>query len=138
MSRPQKRPIATPLKTLYEVVMIITKRDLELLKRLSAYGMLSTNQVRKIIFKSIAVTTVLRRSRILEDKKLIKRIEGLSTTEKLWALTEKGAETADVKLFKRHFAKGFLEHDYKLLSLRIALEDYGVARSWTPEHEIRS
>lgn len=138
MSKPQKRPIAMPLRISYEVHIILTKRDLELLKRLSAYGMLPTNQVRKIIFKSIAVTTVLRRLRILENKKLIRRIEGLSSTERLWALTEKGAETADVKLFKRHFAKGFLEHDYKLLSLRIALEDNGIARSWTPEHEIRS
>lgn len=31
-----------------------------------------------------------------------------------------------------------LEHDHKLVSLRIALEVSGVAHSWTPEHEIRS
>jgi DNA-binding Lrp family transcriptional regulator len=118
--------------------MILTKRDTELLKKLSSYGMLATNQLRIIVFGDIAVTTVLRRLRILEKNKLIKRIEGLSTTEKLWALTEKGAEVADVKLFKRHFAKGFLEHDYKLLAVRLALEEYGIAHSWTPEHEIRS
>jgi hypothetical protein len=53
-------------------------------------------------------------------------------------LTEKGAETADVKLYKRKFAKGLLDHDYKLLSLRLCLEDKGIAHSWTPEHEIRS
>lgn len=31
-----------------------------------------------------------------------------------------------------------LEHDHKLVGLRIALEMSGMAHSWTPEHEIRS
>lgn len=118
--------------------MVITNRDRELLLKLHSYGMLATNQVKKIVFNDIAVTTVLRRLRILEKEHLIKRVEGLITSEKLWALTEKGAELADVKLYKRHFAKGLLDHDYKLLSLRLCLEGHGIAHSWTPEHEIRS
>jgi DNA-binding HxlR family transcriptional regulator len=118
--------------------MVITNRDREFLLKLHSYGMLATNQVKKIVFNDIAVTTVLRRLRILERKHLIKRVEGFTTTETLWALTEKGAETANVQLCKRHFAKVLLEHDYKLLSLRLCLEDNGIAHSWTPEHEIRS
>jgi hypothetical protein len=39
---------------------------------------------------------------------------------------------------KRHFAKGLLEHDYQLLSLRLLLEGNGIALSWIPEHELRS
>lgn len=31
-----------------------------------------------------------------------------------------------------------LEHDHKLVRLRIALEVSGISQSWTPEHEIRS
>lgn len=118
--------------------MVITNRDREFLLKLHSYGMLATNQVKKIVFNDIAVTTVLRRLRILERKHLIKRVEGFSTTETLWALTEKGAELADVKLYKRHFAKVLLDHDYKLLALRLCLENHGIAHSWTPEHEIRS
>lgn len=118
--------------------MVITNRDRLFLLKLHSYGMLATNQVKKIVFNDIAVTTVLRRLRILEGKNLIKRVEGLITSERLWALTEKGAELADVKLYKRHFAIGLLDHDYKLLSLRLCLEGYGIAHSWTPEHEIRS
>jgi DNA-binding Lrp family transcriptional regulator len=118
--------------------MVITNRDRELLLKLHSYGMLTTNQVKKIVFNDIAVTTVLRRLRILETEHLIKRIEGLITSERLWALTEKGAVIADVKLYKRNFAKGLLDHDYKLLALRLCLEGHGIAHSWTPEHEIRS
>ena len=31
-----------------------------------------------------------------------------------------------------------MDHDYKLLSLRLHLEGNGIVRSWTPEHQIRS
>ena len=53
-------------------------------------------------------------------------------------MTEKGAELADVKLCKCHFAKGLLNHDYKLLTLRLCLEGNRIDHSWTSEHEIRS
>lgn len=118
--------------------MVITSRDRKLLLKLHSCGMLTTNQLNMVVFNNIAVTTVLRRLRILEKKNLIKRIEGLSTTEMLWVLTEKGAALVSVKLVKRRFSKSLLEHDYKLVSLRLALEGNGIAHSWTPEHEIRS
>lgn len=118
--------------------MVITKRDLILLEKLHQYGMLSTNHVNKIVFKDIAQTTVLRRLRLLESEKLITKIVGLESMERLWALTENGANSANVMIRKRHFAKGLLEHDYKLLSLRLLLEGNGIAHSWIPEHELRS
>jgi hypothetical protein len=43
-----------------------------------------------------------------------------------------------VQLSKRHWSKNMLNHDHKLLSLRLELEKCGVAQSWIPEHEIRS
>jgi DNA-binding HxlR family transcriptional regulator len=119
-------------------IMVITKRDLILLKKLHQYGMLSTNHVNKYVFNDIAQTTVLRRLRGLEREKLITKIVGLESMERLWALTEKGAELVSLKLLKRHFAKGLLEHDYQLLALRLKLEGNGIAHSWIPEHELRS
>lgn len=118
--------------------MVITNRDRELLLKLHSCGMLTTNQLNMVVFNDIAVTTVLRRLRLLEKENLIKRIEGLSTSETLWVLTEKGAALVSVKLVKHRFSKSLLEHDYKLVSLRLALEGNGIAHSWTPEHEIRS
>ena len=126
------------LKTSYEVDMILTRRDLELFRKLSNYGMLSTKQTQTIVFSGIALTTVLRRLRVLEDRHCLRRIIGLKSQELLWVLTPKGAEVAKVSIPKRHWSKNMLEHDYKLLSLRLKLEGSGIARSWIPEHEIRS
>jgi DNA-binding HxlR family transcriptional regulator len=118
--------------------MVITKRDLLLFRTLASYGMLSTKQVASNVFHSIATTTVLRRLRTLEASNYLRRITGLESQEVLWVLMEKGAEIAGVQLSKRHWSKNMLNHDHKLLSLRLKLEKCGVAKSWIPEHEIRS
>ena len=118
--------------------MVITNRDILLFKKLSSYGMLSTKQITHNIFQAIAKTTVLRRLRFLEQGHYLKRITGLETEGLLWILTDKGAETASVPLPKRNWSKNMLDHDYKLLCLRLSLEQSGVAKSWIPEHEIRS
>jgi hypothetical protein len=39
---------------------------------------------------------------------------------------------------KRHWSKNLLEHDHKLISLRLNLEAYGISHSWIPEHLIRT
>lgn len=118
--------------------MVLTHRDHTLFKNLSSYGMLTTKQITEINFRSIARTTVLRRLRVLEEASYIKRVIGLESQETLWVLTEKGANMAEVVLAKRHWSKNLLEHDYKLLSIRLELEKCGIAQSWIPEHQIRS
>jgi hypothetical protein len=118
--------------------MVITQRDLEIFKKLGSHGMLSTQQINTLFFGGINKTTVLRRLRLLEEKHFLKRILGLESQQNLWILDTKGAEIASVEIPKRNWSKNMLEHDYKLLSLRIALEGCGVAHSWTPEHLIRS
>jgi hypothetical protein len=118
--------------------MQLTKRDLELFKKLSLYGMLSTGQIEKLLFDGVAVTTILRRLRLLETNRYLQRVATLPTHELLWSVTEKGAIEGEVEIPKRHWSKNLLDHDYKLLSLRLAFEGNGIARSWTPEHQIRS
>lgn len=53
-------------------------------------------------------------------------------------MTPKGAEIANLELFKRNFPLALRDHDQKLVALRFFLEDMGVAKSWIAEHEIRS
>ena len=118
--------------------MIITKRDLEIFKNISNYGMISTKQINTLCFNSIATTTILRRLRILENKKYIQRLLGLESQDLLWILLPKGAETAGVTIPKRHWSKNLLEHDYKLVSLRLNLERSRISHSWIPEHLIRA
>lgn len=116
----------------------VTARDIKLLRKLSVYGMLSTKQTNVLVFNSIAITTVLRRLRLLESSLYVKRIRGLDSQDVLWVLTEKGALLAEVEVPKRHWSKSLLDHDFKLLQLRLAMEGCGVAHSWHPEHEIRA
>jgi hypothetical protein len=118
--------------------MKITSRDKQLFLKLASHGMLSTKQATTIIFNSIASTTVLRRLRLLEENYFLKRVSGLDSHEVLWVLTEKGANTVGVSVPKKNWSKNILDHDYKLLSLRLELEKTGIAKSWIPEHEIRS
>lgn len=118
--------------------MLLTKRDLEIFKIISRCAILTTSQLSKTVFRGVATTTVLRRLRKLEKAKLIERIEGLANYEKAWTLTSKGAEAIGYVNPKRHFHRLSLGHDVKFSELRLLLEDAGIARSWIPEHEIRS
>lgn len=117
--------------------MQITDRDINLFKKLSSYGMLSTKQIKSLCFGEIAKTTVLRRLRGLEKEKYIQRLRGLESQDTLWFLLERGAKIGEVQLPKRHWSKNLLEHDFKLIALRLLLESHDLAHSWIPEHEIR-
>ncbi len=115
-----------------------TKRDAHLMKSLSSYGMLGSSHIEKHFFGGIARTTVLRRLRLLESKGLIKRVMGLESQELLWMLTTKGGRELRVAVPKTHWSKNMLEHDYRLVDIRLHLESSGIAHSWMPEHLIRS
>jgi DNA-binding MarR family transcriptional regulator len=117
--------------------MVTTERDIDLFKKLSNYSMLSTKQIKNLCFGGIAKTTVLRRLRRLEKEKYIQRLRGLESQEVLWYLLDRGADIAEVHLSKRNWSKNLLEHDFKLIGLRLLLESQGLAHSWIPEHEIK-
>lgn len=118
--------------------MKLTQRDLEIFKLMSAMAILTTAQLQQAVFSSIAATTVLRRLRKLERGRYIQRIKGLPSYEVAWALTQKGADAVGYGNPKRNFHRLSLVHDVMLADLRLTLEGHGIARSWIPEHEIRS
>lgn len=118
--------------------MKLTKRDNELLTRLGQYGIFSTKQIIEIFFRGINSATVLRRLRIIEKDNYLRRVGKLESNEFLWGVTTKGGEHAGLDIFKTHWSKSMLEHDHKLVSLRLILERLGIVKSWTPEHQIRS
>lgn len=118
--------------------MNLTERDLELLAKLQTYALLTTRQIGKITFPGVELTTVLRRLRKLERGFYVQRIMNAWGYEAAWGLAQNGANSVGGLTFKRHFRRDVLEHDLKLTRLRLHLEDLGIARSWVPEHEIRS
>lgn len=117
--------------------MRITSRDELLLTQLQTYGCLTTRQIESKIFTGIRLTTILRRLRHLNKTGYIQKILGLESSERLWAITKKSAEKFHFESSKTSFPRAILEHDSLLATLRIQLEEYGIAHSWIPEHEIR-
>lgn len=118
--------------------MKLTERDNELLTGLSHYGMFSTKQIIKTYFKEVNSSTVLRRLRLIEKENYLRRVGKLETNEFLWGVTSKGGEHTGIDHIKTQWSKSMVEHDHKLLSLRLILERLGIVKSWTAEHQIRS
>jgi hypothetical protein len=115
----------------------LTKRDSKLLADLHTYGILRTHHIAEKFFKGVAVSTVLRRLRILEEWKLIGRVTGLENGALAWKLEPKGVSMVSDRPPKRIFRPANLNHDLILVDLRLALERENIAGGWEPEHEIR-
>lgn len=118
--------------------MRLQNRDTELMKMICDFGLISTKQVGDLFFKDVAITTVLKRLRILEEEKYIKRIIGLESHELLWSIDSKGARLIEKEYFKTVWNKQMIDHDHKISSLRQMLLRFKIYESWVPEHEIRS
>ena len=118
--------------------MRLQKRDNELLKMICDFGLLSTKQIGSVFFKDVAVTTVLKRLRILEAESLIKRVAGLESFELLWVINNKGAKLVDKENYKTSWNKQMLDHYYKVSCLRLSFLKSKLYESWVPEHEIKS
>lgn len=118
--------------------MILTSRDIAILKDLQSYGIFTTRRLTERHFQGVAITTALRRLRALERGGQIQRITGLATGGNAWALTKASAKMFRPKAAKVHFPRFILDHDLKLLDLRLSLEAAGISHSWRPEHEIRA
>lgn len=118
--------------------MILTLRDQRILTEIQSYGLLTTRMIAARHFKDTAMTTVLRRLRLLEHDGLIQRISGLEGGQLAWSLTQKSALRFNSVPSKIHFPRFVLDHDIKLVELRLQLEGVNLVHSWRPEHEIRA
>lgn len=115
-----------------------TSRDQNLLSDLGNYGLLSTTVIVEKYFNNVDYSTVLRRLRILEKEGLIRRAGLLMTTENLWAIAPKGAKKMCLEYFKCYWNQASIDHDFKLIKLRMFLEELGIIKKWIAEHVIRS
>ena len=70
-----------------------TERDLLLLEQLESYGVLSTQQIRELIFQGINTRTVLRRLRLLKQRGFIFSSEGLPNGGLAWELKKISTKT---------------------------------------------
>ena len=82
--------------------MILTQRDKDMLLDLHRYGLHTTRSLASRHFPGVALTTVLRRFRILEAHGFIQRIFGLEGGGNAWALTHSGAQVFAPEASKIH------------------------------------
>ena len=115
----------------------VTDRDLLLLELLESYGVLSTQQLRGLIFKDINTRTVLRRLRILKQRGFIYSSEGLPNGSLAWVLSKKSAKLFKHDIEMKFINKSSLQHDVAVSGIRIHLERLKIVRSWTAEHVLR-
>ena len=109
----------------------VTNRDLLLLELLESYGILSTQQIRALIFKDINTRTVLRRLRILKQRGFIYSSEGLPNGSLAWILSKKSAKLFKHDIELKFINKSSLQHDVAVSAIRIQLERLKIAKSWT-------
>ena len=109
-----------------------------MLETLGGYGVLSTEQVAKMFFPGIALTTVRRRLRAIEEAKLIYRVHGLDSGGVAWALTKPTADRIGCSYPIRQFNRNSLNHDVTLSEVRSVLESLSVVENWVPEHALKS
>ena len=114
-----------------------TERDMFLLEQLESYGVLSTQQIRELIFKGINTRTVLRRLRLLKQRGLIFSSEGLPNGGLAWVLSKKSASLFKHDIENKIINKNTLQHDVAVSSIRIQLERLKIAESWTSEHILK-
>ena len=114
-----------------------TERDLLLLELLESYGVLSTPQIRELIFKGINTRTVLRRLRLLKQRGFIFSSEGLPKGGLAWVLSKKSASLFKHDIETKIINKNTLQHDVAISSIRIQLERLKIAKSWTAEHILK-
>ena len=114
-----------------------TDRDLLLLELLESYGVLSTQQIRELVFKGTNTRTVLRRLRVLKQKGFIYSSEGLPNGGLAWILSKKSALLFKHDIETKIINKNSLQHDVAVSAIRIQLERLKIATSWTAEHIFR-
>ena len=114
-----------------------TERDLLLLELLESYGVLSTQQIRGLVFKGINTRTVLRRLRILKQRGFIYSSAGLPNGSLAWTLSKRAVELFKHDIQSKVINKNSLQHDVAISQIRIHLERLKIVESWTGEHILK-
>lgn len=113
----------------------LTRRDLLLFELIDDFGMLSTRQLKELLFKEIAKRTMLRRLQKLEKLTYLQRISGLPRAENSWALTAKAAKLVGSELVINNVNKNTLLHDIIVNDIRLALRNIG--KNWISGHLLK-
>jgi hypothetical protein len=112
-------------------------RDIHFLQTLSRFGILSSNQIAQYFFNGTALTTTLRRLRVLEKSRIILNPGHLQSGEKVWTLSKEGARQIEASEPFRYSNQNTFMHDVCLSEVRFTLESLGLGDDWTSEAEMK-
>jgi hypothetical protein len=118
-------------------MMMLTERDMRLMKALDWYGLLTTKQIQEICFTKAATRTMLRRLRALKKGKLIAQHTGLPRGQLVWTLSIAGLKrlASDTSIT---INKNSLEHDVQVSQVRLALDRAGLGQRWRSAYVLRA
>ena len=117
--------------------MQLQARDQEILASVFKYGILSSEQIGLLHFKSVHHTVVMRRLRILEKEKLLTRIDSLPKSQSAWSLSVAGARIINVEPPARFSNRNTTLHDVTVAQVRMSLEAVGLGHEFSSEWELR-
>lgn len=115
----------------------ISDRDKKLLELLAKFEVMSSKQLRSLVFGKIPETNFFRRMRDLEKAKMIKRMGPMTDHSYAWLLAEKGKSVMgfeDMDIYKNRLT---LEHDVTLTEVRMVLESVGLGKNIIGEGQLR-
>src|SRR5437868_1895160 len=118
--------------------MILQPRDNELLVSLKKFGVLSTPQILKLHFLSVAKTTALRRLRTLEASHFIRRAVPLDNGTKTWTVDFKGKNEMGLEERLQFSNRNTIKHDVLVNDIRMKLELLGLGLNWIPEYQLKA
>lgn len=117
--------------------MKINPRDKKLLELLRRYEVLSSKQIRALVFSKIRETNYFRRMRELEKGKMIRRMGPMLDHSYAWALGRLGKEMYGVFPKEGLRNRLTLEHDVSLSAVRMRLDELGLGKHLITESELR-
>lgn len=115
----------------------LKERDRKLLDLLARYQVLSSRIIRESLFPKSAATNFFRRIRQLEKSKFIKRLGPMSDHAYAWALDDKGKNLCGIEDQEFFINRATLEHDVIVAHVRMILEQYKIAQTFTSESALR-
>lgn len=111
---------------------VVTPRDQLLFQKLASFGILSTPQVRKLVFQNKDKTLTNRRLRKLKRINYIEKAGTLKDGTKLWWLTPVARTILGIQTQFGNINRNTVDHDVAIGDLRMALENTGYILNWRP------
>jgi len=120
-----------------KTLLRLTDRDFKLFSLLSEYGLLSTSQIYRKVFRGVDKRTMLRRLRKLHKHRCLSFVTGPNQGGYVWYLSQKSLKLLGSDFAIKGVNRNSLEHDLLVNEMRFSLEQTGFTETWISSHRMR-